>query len=115
MSVFDLSAESCSHSPARQAFDDDGAIPAPSDEEDPGDQEHDPDRPTTKEEVQQLRERFGNNRRTASYFYSQKWVQLEMRMIYLGARAVAHEFSETIKLLQQGQVTCHQAFRVLQA
>ena len=59
--------------------------------------------PTSKDELNKLREKFSNNRRTAAYFYRNREVQYQMRIIYLGAAQIAKEFSETVKLLQKGQ------------
>ena len=55
--------------------------------------------------MNKLREKFKNNRRTAAHFYRLRSLQLDMRIVYLTARPLAHEFGETIKLLQTGQAT----------
>ncbi|OLP98168.1 hypothetical protein AK812_SmicGene19418 [Symbiodinium microadriaticum] len=62
------------------------------------------DEPQTRSDMNRLRDKFKNNRRTAAHFYRQRKYQLYMRMIYSAGRPLAEEFSETIKLLNSGQV-----------
>eukprot|EP00439_Symbiodinium_sp_Y106_P073461 s481_g13.t2 len=81
------------------AFDDQG-VAGSDDDEDDEQPDRDWDRPTTKEELHQLRERHGNNRRTATYFYKQRRIQMEARIIYIGARLVAKEFGDTVPCLR---------------
>ena len=88
--------------PTGRQFDDQG-VAGSDDDEDDEQPDRDWDRPTTKEELHQLRERHGNNRRTATYFYKQRRIQMEARIIYIGARLVAKEFGDTVQLLQTGQ------------
>ena len=84
-----------------EAFDDEGAIPSGNEGEE------EPEAPVTREDMHELRKRFGNNRRTASYFYKKRNIQLEMRVIYMGARLLAKEFGDTVKLFQEGQAARH--------
>ena len=78
-------------------------MPGNSGDENDGEGDVDPELPATREELYKLKERYGNNRRTAAHFYKNRAIQLELRMIYIGGRPLAHEFSATVKLFQKGQ------------
>ena len=88
--------------------DDDGELDAEGDE---------PaiDRPKTRAELNQLRDRFENNRHVACFFYKDRGLQLEMRVLYLGGRHLAHEFSEALRVQKQGQATKLQIQSALKA
>ena len=53
--------------------------------------------PQTREEMREIQARFKNNRKTAAYFYHQRYVQIEMRMTYLGAQPLFEEFQEALE------------------
>ena len=61
--------------------------------------------PQTREDMKRLQARFKNNRRTAAHFYHQRYVQIEMRMVYLGAQPLYEEFQEALEQQKQGQVS----------
>ena len=75
------------------------------DEQEAGEGLHEEQEPQTREELRQIQARFKNNRRTAAHFYSQRYVQIEMRMIYLGAQPLFEEFQKALEEQEKGQVS----------
>ena len=61
--------------------------------------------PQTREEMRAIQARFKSNRRTAAYFYHQRYVQIEMRIIYLGAQPLLEEYQEALEEQKKGQVS----------
>ena len=77
-------------------------------DDDGGESDEPNDEPQTREELQKIRERLKGNVRTAAYFYHQRPLQIEMRIIYLGTRLVHEEFQEGLDQ-QKSQATAKQA------
>ena len=61
------------------------------------------ERPQTRADMNKLREGFDNNRQVACHFYKDRTVQMDMRVLYLGGRHLAHEFSEALRHQKLGQ------------
>ena len=52
-----------------------------------------------------LKAQFKNNLRLAEHFYDEPALQIEFRIIFLGARKLLDLYSATWKTLAQGQVS----------
>ena len=74
------------------------------DEEDTGDHAEE-EEPQTREELRQIQARFKNNRRTAAHFYHQRYLQTQMRIVYMGAQPLFEEFQTALQEQKKGQVT----------
>lgn len=59
--------------------------------------------PQTRAELQELQARLKSNLRVAALFYHQRWVQIEMRIIYLGADPLFREYQNALKEQKLGQ------------
>ena len=58
--------------------------------------------PQNREEMRKIQAKFKNNKRTAAHFYHQRYVQIEMRIVYLGAQALLEEYQEALKAAKKG-------------
>ena len=87
--------------------EDDGAGPEQgSDSDGSEDPDHaEEEEPQNREDMRKIQAKYKNNKRTAAHFYHQRYVQIEMRIIYLGAQALLEEFQEALKQQKQGQVS----------
>ena len=74
-------------------------------EQEGGEDLHEEQEPQSREDMRQIQARFKNNRRTAAHFYSQRYVQIEMRMIYLGAQPLFEEYQKALEEQKEGQVS----------
>ena len=61
--------------------------------------------PQNREQMKKIQAKFKNNKRTAAHFYHQRYVQIEMRIVYLGAQALLEEYQEALKQQKKGQVS----------
>ena len=82
--------------------DDDGAGDDDDGGQEAGEGMQEQGEPQTREEMRQIQARFKNNRRTAAFFYSQRYVQIEMRMIYLGAQPLFEEYQTALEEQKKG-------------
>ena len=60
-------------------------------------------RPQTKEELLKLRGSFRNSMHLASYFYNDRQLQLQFRMVYLGCKPTIELYKHVLHTLKQGQ------------
>ena len=72
-------------------------------EQEGGEDLHEEQEPQSREDMRQIQARFKNNRRTAAH--SQRYVQIEMRMIYLGAQPLFEEYQKALEEQKEGQVS----------
>ena len=62
-----------------------------------------PERPQTRQELDELRSKYRNTLELAAHFFSDRFLQTEFRMIYLATRDLIAEYTATLKSHQQGQ------------
>ena len=63
-------------------------------------------RPQTREELLKLRSAFRNNMHLSAFFYEDRQLQLQFRMIYLGSKPTIELYKYIINTLKKGQDVC---------
>ena len=85
------------------------------DEEQAGEGEADPDaprNPETKADMDKLRQQFQNSIHLCQYFYGDRELQVDFRILYEGAKEMIDEFVRSLDMQSNGQDDCQQYYNL---
>ena len=65
--------------------------------------DHPPDRPQNKQDLNDIRGRYGNNQTLAHIYYADTALQYELKILYLAARPIMQAYRDTLESHKLGQ------------